>query len=324
MKIIDHALGEIPRHHFSILPTPLHKLGKISNLFGANIYCKRDDLTGFAFGGNKTRKLDYLISDAKGKKADTLIAVGAVQSNFCRITAAAGKAEGLGVHLVLGGKRSAAPSGNWMLDQMFGAEIDFVDSGDWSVWEEEAAGLADRLSRGGKNVYTMPVGGSTPVGSLGYVSAFGEILDQCERSGIRLDTIIHSSSSGGTQAGLIAGKAVSGWGGRIIGIGAAKNKFSLSAEISELASRTAAALGAVARREDVIVDDSFLGEGYGHKTQESLHAIKLFAEHEGIVLDHVYTAKAAAGLLEYARSGMFSENENILFIHTGGSPEIFS
>ena len=319
MKIKD-----FPKESFSLLPTPFHKLENISKELSINLYCKRDDLTGFAFGGNKTRKLDYLIADAKNKKSDTLIASGAVQSNFCRIAAAAGKVAGFDVHLILGGKKSETATGNLLLDHLFGSTIHFVDSSEWNDWETQANRLMYDLEHRGKKVYCLPVGGSTPIGTLGYVNAFNEILNDCKRINITIDTIIHASSSSGTQAGLIVGKSISKWNGKIIGIGAAKNKTILSEETYNLASKTGEMLSVNINKRDVIVDDSFIGGAYGIKTQESENAINLFAEREGIVLDNVYTGKGAAGLIDYAKGGLFKPKENILFLHTGGNIELFA
>jgi D-cysteine desulfhydrase family pyridoxal phosphate-dependent enzyme len=316
-------IKKFPTMSLSLLPTPCHKLKNISQEFLVTIYCKRDDLTGFAFGGNKTRKLDFLVADAITKKADILIAVGAIQSNFCRMTSAAGKVSGLDVHLVLGGKKPEKLTGNLLLSDLFGAQIHFVESIDWNVWEQEGEKLAEKFKAQGKNVCELPVGGSTPIGALGYVNAFIEILDDCKRLGITTSTIIHASSSAGTQAGLIVGKSLTGWEGKIIGMGAAQTKEQLSCEVFHLAEETGKLLGAKINAQDVIVDHSYMGPAYGERTAECKAAIKLFAEKEGIILDNVYTGKAAAGLLDYAKRGLFTPNENVVFIHTGGAVELF-
>jgi len=317
------AFKQFPTVSLSILPTPLHKLKNISRETGVNIYCKRDDLTGFAYGGNKTRKLDFLIADAISKKANTLIAVGAIQSNFCRMASAAGKASGLDVHLVLGGKKPDKPTGNLLLSYLFGASINFVESDDWNILEREGELLAEKFKTQGKNVYWLPIGGSTPIGALGYVNALIEILDDCKRLGITTNTIIHTSSSSGTQAGLIVGKKLTGWQGKIIGIGVAKTEKQLSKAVFELAHDTGKLLHVSIDKKDVILDNSYMGTAYGARTAACESAIKFFAEKEGIVLDNVYTGKAAAGLLDYAKRGLFSPNENVVFIHTGGTVEIF-
>jgi D-cysteine desulfhydrase family pyridoxal phosphate-dependent enzyme len=323
MRTGNKLLQQFHRTPLSLLPTPFYKLSNLSAKLSQNLYCKRDDLTGFGFGGNKTRKLDFLLADALNKKADTLIAVGAVQSNFCRIAAAAGKVNNLETHLVLGGKNPEKPTGNFLLDHIFGAEIHIVESDDWNIWEEYAASLERDLARTGKNVYRMPVGGSTPTGALGYVDAFFEILDDCTKLNITADAIVHASSSGGTQAGLIVGKILSGWQGKIIGIGVAKTTTQLADEVYELASVTGKLFGVSVNRQDVIVDNEFMGPAYAARTEACTSACRMFAETEGIVLDNVYTGKAAAGLIEYTRRGLLSPDENIVFIHTGGTPEIF-
>ncbi len=316
-------LKRFPKLTISLLPTPLHKLEKVSEELSANVYCKRDDLTGFAFGGNKTRKLDFLIGDAIKRKADTLIAIGAKQSNFCRIAAATGIVNGFDVHLVLGGTKPEKPTGNLLLDHIFGAKIHYIDSDDWVVCEEKQRELMKNLTKQGRKVYCLPMGGSTPIGALGYVLAFYEIIDDSERTGISFDTIVLASSSGGTQAGLIAGKELTGWKGKIIGMAVAKDKEKLEEEIYNLACETGELVGTNIKKENVIIDDSYIGEKYGARTAQCEEAIKLFAQKEGILLDYVYTGKAAAGLIDYARRGLFDNNENVLFIHTGGNVELF-
>jgi D-cysteine desulfhydrase family pyridoxal phosphate-dependent enzyme len=309
--------------HFSILPTPLQKLENISRLCRRNIYCKRDDLTGFALGGNKTRKLDFLIADAKELGATTIIAVGSAQSNFCRMAAAAGKAAGLEVVLILGGTPTQKATGNLLLDYLFGANVRFIESLEWSVWEREANLLTKQLEKNGKKVYALPVGGSTPVGALGYAMAFLEITDQARSMGINIDVLVHATSSAGTQAGLVVGKAITGWNGKIIGMGVAKDRITLTKEVHALASATASPFGISIATNDIIVDDSYRGLAYAARTKECGEAITLFAHNEGIVLDNVYTGKAAAGLIDYSRRELFKPEENICFIHTGGTIELF-
>jgi len=323
MRTGEKLLQQFHRTSLSLLPTPFYKLDNISSKLSLNIYCKRDDLTGFGFGGNKTRKLDFLIADALSKQTNTIIAVGSGQSNFCRMAAAAGKVYNLNVHLVLGGKEQEKPTGNLLLDYLFGPEIHFIESDDWNILNEYAISLEKDLIATGKNVYRMPVGGSTTIGALGYVDAFYEILDDCKAQNISIDTIIHASSSGGTQAGLIVGKVLSGWQGRIIGMGVAKTTTQLTDEIYNLATATGKLFDVSIERQDVIIDNQFMGSAYAARTEACTTACRMFAQMEGIILDNVYTGKAAAGLLEYARRGLFSQQENVAFIHTGGAPEIF-
>ena len=323
MNNAAQTLKQFPRLNFSILPTPIHKLERLSEMLGSNLYCKRDDLTGFAMGGNKTRKLDFLIAEALEQGNDTIVGVGANQSNFCRMAAGCGVAAGFDVHLVLGGKKPDKDTGNLLLDKMFGAAIHHVDTKDWDAWEDSAMELKNQLEAQGKKVYYLPVGGSTPTGALGYVAAMAEIVEQSKNMGIEFQTLIHASSSAGTQTGLIVGKAVSGWTGNITGIGVAKNKYKLEQEIKSLADQTARLLGVEYKPSDIFVDDSYLGEEYSARTKKGTEAIELFARKEGIILDHVYSGKAAAAMIDYARNGQFGRNENILFIHTGGNIEIF-
>ena len=315
--------SKIPKLNMSVLPTPLHKLENLSKGLFGNIYCKRDDLTGFAFGGNKTRKLDYLVADALMKGSDTLIGVGANQSNFCRMASGAGVVNSFDVHLVLGGSKPEKPTGNLLIDYMFGAKVHHVESEEWDVWEEKGKELEKELSKAGRKAYCMPVGGSNPVGTLGYVSAFFEILEDCERMSVEFDYIVHATSSAGKQAGLLVGRAMSGWKGEIIGMAVSKNKEQLTEEVYELAMQTGEQFGVSIDKENVIVDDSFIGEAYGVITPDGAKAVNLFARKEGILLDYVYTGKAAAGLINYSRRSIFTDRNNVLFIHTGGNIHLF-
>ncbi|MCD4670469.1 MAG: pyridoxal-phosphate dependent enzyme, partial [Actinomycetia bacterium] len=224
MKSIDEAIAGIPRRHHSVLPTPIHELTALSDQFGGRVFCKRDDLTGFGFGGNKSRKLDFLVDDAITRQCDTLLTVGANQSNFCRMVAAYGSVNEMDVHLVLGGAKPAVSTGNLRLDHMLRANCHHVDSNEWDVWESEARALETKLTNDGRRVYRMPVGGSTPIGALGYVAAMSEIIDDEARLGVHFDAIVFASSSAGTQAGLVIGKSIAKWPGEIIGMSVAKDK----------------------------------------------------------------------------------------------------
>jgi 1-aminocyclopropane-1-carboxylate deaminase/D-cysteine desulfhydrase-like pyridoxal-dependent ACC family enzyme len=280
-------------------------------------------LTGFAFGGNKNRKLEFLIADAKTGQYNTLLALGANQSNFCRMAAAAGMTNGFETHLVLGGKKPLKATGNLLLDKLFGAIIHHVDSTDWDVWEHEGKELLQRLQQMGRKVYWLPVGGSTPVGAIGYVHAFLEIMNDASQNGLEFASIIHASSSGGTQAGLLIGKELSGWPGRIIGMGVAKNGAILANQVARLAQSIAEQVGITFAGDGVFVEDHYVGAGYAARTKECDAAIELFAREEGIVLDRVYTGKAAAGLIDYADKGLFPKDSPVLFLHTGGNIELF-
>lgn len=309
--------------NYSILPTPIHKLENISKYLSANIYCKRDDLTGFAFGGNKTRKLDYLIYEAIETGADTIVAVGAYQSNFCRIASAYGAACGLEVKLVLGGKKPGKATANLLLDYLFGADVVDVDSFEWNDWEERAKQLTGELTAKGKRVYYMPIGGSTKTGALGYADCMKEIKEYSEMSGTEFTNIFHATGSAGTQSGLVVGKTITEWQGLINGIAITKNKEQITAEVKKLAGETGKLFDITIKDEDIIVDDNYIGEAYGAETEGAKEAISLFARHEGILLDNVYSGKAASGMIDYVRKGMIKSSDNVLFIHTGGNIQLF-
>jgi len=321
---IRTALASIPRKHHAVLPTPIHELRALSAETGVRVFCKRDDLSGFGYGGNKARKLDFLIAEALEQSCDTLIAVGANQSNFCRMAAAYGSANDIDVHLILGGREPSSPSGNLLLGRMLGATTHHVDSNEWDDWAAAAQQLEERLVNAGRSVYRMPVGGSTSTGAIGYVAAMDEILEDESNLGVRFDAIIHASSSAGTQAGLVVGKALTDWPGRIYGISVAHEAGDLRTSVRDLARETAARLGMRVDENTILTDDAFVGAEYGAKTPESQEAIRYFAQRCGIFLDNVYTGKAAAGLLSSLREGLFPPGSSVLFLHTGGSPELLA
>jgi len=324
MDLIERKLAGIERKRHAILPTPVHELSALSGLSDCRVFCKRDDLTGFGFGGNKARKLDFLISDALSAQCDTLIAVGANQSNFCRMVAAYGSVNALAVHLVLGGKKPEIPTGNLRLDHMLGARCHHVDSSDWDEWESRAVALEAKLRKEERKVYRMPIGGSTDIGALGYVAAMSEILDDEKRLGLHFSSIVFASSSAGTQAGLVVGKSIANWPGQVLGFSVAKESRLLRKDVFTLAEKTARRLGTTIDRRSVCVDDSYLGDSYAGGTEECRDAVEFFAIKCGIFLDYVYTGKAAAGVLDYLKTGRFPSGSSILFIHTGGNIELFA
>jgi len=321
--MITKLLQNIPHLNYSIIPTPIMKLENLSKKYDANIYCMRDDLTGFAFGGNKTRKLDYLVYDAIQQGADTLLAVGANQSNFCRITTAYGAANGLEVQLLLSGKKEKNPKANLYLSQLFNAIVTHTDAYENAEVEAESLLLEAKLIEQGKKVYRMPLGGSTPLGTLGYLKAFDEILSFCEKNNIAFDNIFLASGSGGTQAGLVLGKMITDWQGDIIGVSVGRSATELHSVVDNLAKETAKMLNITPSETKFTVDENYIGEKYGAHTKAGKNAIKEFAVNEGILLDNVYTGKAAAGLLDYLKKGKIKKSGNILFIHTGGNIELF-
>jgi len=305
----------------SILPTPIHKLKNISKETGFNIYCKRDDLTGFVFGGNKTRKLDFLVYDAIVKNCDCLVTVGGFQSNFCRLTSAYGAKYDLDVYLVLGGKDKPEKfSANLLIDKYLGAKITFVKSEDWDKWLNRALQLKDFLIRKGKKPYFMPIGGSNIIGVQGYLEAFKEIKDYTQ---VHFDYIFHATASGGTQSGLIAGSILFNYNTKIIGIAVAKSSDKLKSEINSLLNEFFRNNSVLIKNYNIVVDDRFIGKGYAIPTRQSQMVIKKFARKEGLFLDSVYTGKAALGMLKWLEEKKVSKGANVLFIHTGGNVEFF-
>ncbi len=321
---VDKLLSRFPRTAISVLPTPLHRLEGLSRTLAARVYCKRDDLTGFAFGGNKTRKLDFLIAEALAAGNDTLLTMGALQSNFCRMAAGAAVTRGMEVHLVLGGKQPERFTGNLLVDRMFGAHIHTIDSMDWDKWAEHAAVIGKQLGAAGKKVYNLPVGGSVPTGVLGYVAGFVEIMEDCRRTGLDFAKIYFADGSLGTHAGLLLGATLCGWRGEVVGISVAKPADEAKAAIEDLCRRTLKLLGVEAEIRPIVVDDGFIGERYGAPTGEGREAIELFCRGDGLFLDEVYSGKAAAGLIQHLRDGRAARDENLLFLHTGGNIELFA
>lgn len=324
MNAIEMKLTGIERQRHAILPTPVHELSALAHRSDCRVFCKRDDLTGVGFGGNKARKLDFLIADALRSHCDTLLAVGANQSNFCRMVAAYGSVHEMAVHLVLGGRKPDIPTGNLRLDHLLGAECHHVDSEEWEEWEARAAALEITLKQAGRTVYRMPVGGSTTIGALGYVAAMAEILDDEQRLGVPFDAIVLASSSAGTQAGLVVGQSIAHWPGQVLGFSVAKDQERQRREVFALAQETAGRLGTVIDRSTIWVDDTCLGDGYAQPTQACEDAVRFFARKCGIFLDYVYTGKAAAGLLASLQAGRFAPGSAILFLHTGGNVELLA
>ena len=311
----------VPRLRFAHLPTPVETLPRLSEaLGGARLLIKRDDQTGLAFGGNKTRKLEFLVAEAHEQGAKTLISGGALQSNHCRQTAAAAARFGFECILVLTGDKSQRASGNLLLDQLFGSEIVYVaDRKDRDSILQETF---DRATNEGKKPYLVPYGGSNATGALAYAFAMKELIDQ----NVSADWIVFASSSGGTQAGLLAGQRIFGFSGRVLGISVDESEEWLKSEVSKLASATSEKVGE--RIEftpgDVLVNADYCGAGYGVATEREREAIQLFASCEGLLLDPVYTGRAAAGMIDLIRTGFFKTNETVLFLHTGGQPALFA
>jgi len=302
------------------LPTPIEPLPRLTKLLqGPQLFIKRDDLTGLGLGGNKTRKLEYLAADALAQGCRTLITTGAVQSNHCRQVAAAAARLGLGCILVLAGEDPGSRQGNLLLDELSGAKLVFVPKEERDQRLQQAFAHAEE---DGLQPYLIPYGGSNPVGVQGYIQAMQELQDQ----DLQPDWIVLASSSGGTQAGLVLGAKQTGFPGRILGISVDKPANELTQTIMALANQTAAWLGIDKKieSEDVLVNDAYCQAGYGIFQPAEVEAIRLFARTEGILLDPVYTGRAAAGLIDLIRKGFFSPDETVLFWHTGGIPALFA
>jgi L-cysteate sulfo-lyase len=322
-------LSRFPRIKLAHLPTPLEFLPRLTEyLGGPKIYVKRDDCTGLAGGGNKTRKLEFLIADALEKGADTIITQGAVQSNHARQTAAAAATHGLRCELLFE-NRIAAPSdsylnsGNVLLDRLFGANIHHHPGGsDMNAAMEETA---EQLRSEGLTPYVIPGGGSNPVGALGYVNCALEILHQANERQLHIHHIVHATGSAGTQAGLVAGLRATHSGIPVLGIGVNAPQEAQEQKVFDLAVETVDYIGAggCVQREDVIANCNYVGDGYGIPTEGMRAALLLLARLEGLLFDPVYSGKGLAGLIDLVQGGHFADDDNIVFIHTGGSAGLF-
>ncbi len=312
---------KMPRIRIAHLPTAIEPLPRLSAaLNGPRLWVKRDDQTGLAFGGNKTRKLEFVLAEAQANGAGTLISVGGVQSNHCRQTAALAARFGMDCILVLNGEPDQSPSGNLLLDGLFGAEIVWTTR---ELREEMLKQTFQRAWEAGRRPYLVPLGASTPLGALGYLAAFEEFARQ---NVVQPDWIVIASSSGGTQAGLVLGAQLANWHGKVLGISIDEPAGELQRIVSGLASQAAALIGdkRVIRPEDVLVNTDYLGGGYAVLGEAEVEAIRLFARYEGLLLDPVYTGRAAAGLIGLIRQGFFQQDETVLFWHTGGTPALFA
>ena len=314
------VVSNIPRFNLFRKPTVLEKLERISDKLGVEVYVKRDDAIEFAMGGNKVRKLEFIVGEALAKGCDTLVTVGAIHSNHARTTAAAARKAGLNVHLILWPKDYEV-KGNLLLDILYGAEITFVDDGKQAV--NMLNTIADNLKREGAKPYIIPLGGAIPTGVLGYVEASFEIAKQVEELGIKPKYVVHATGSGGTQAGLILGSKLAKLEAKVIGIDII-GKPELPQKILGLARETAEKYGfkANVEPEDVVVYDYSFG-GYGVLSKRIIEVMVDVARTEGLLLDPVYTAKAFVGLMDLVRKGVIEHGSQVIFIHTGGYPIIF-
>ncbi|HUI88110.1 MAG TPA: D-cysteine desulfhydrase family protein [Anaerolineales bacterium] len=311
----------ISRVRFAHLPTPIEELPRLSAaLGGPRIWVKRDDQTGLAFGGNKTRKLEFLVAEAQAQSARMMISAGAIQSNHCRQTAAAAAKFGFDCVLVLTGEMPEKPSANLLMDELFGAKI--VPVLDRKDRDRVLKETFDQAALEGKKPYLVPYGGSSATGAMGYTFAIEEFMSQH----IHADWMVFGTSSGGTHAGLALGQRVFGYKGKVLGISIDESEEWLKGHVSALASEASEALGERIdfTPDDILATDKYCQAGYGVLTDAEREAVRLFASTEGLLLDPVYTGRAAAGLIDLIRKGFFQKSETVLFWHTGGQPALFA
>ncbi len=322
-------LARFPRLRFGHFPTPLEPMQRLTELLdGPRLWIKRDDCTGLSTGGNKTRKLEYLMADALEQGADTIVTQGATQSNHARQTAAIAAKLGLACHILLEDRTGYDDAeytlnGNVLLDRLHGASVSKRPGGaDMNV---EMAALAETLKAEGQKPYVIPGGGSNPIGALGYVNAALELTYQAGENGLNIGHIVHATGSAGTQAGLVTGLKAINAGVPVLGIGVRAPKEKQEENVFALAQATAERMGldGVVERTDVVANCDYVGQGYGIPTEGMVAAVKLLAETEGILLDPVYSGKGMAGLIDQIKRGYFEKDSDVVFIHTGGAAALF-
>lgn len=322
-------LARFPRIRLGHGPTPLEPMENLTRrLGGPRLWIKRDDCTGLSTGGNKTRKLEYLMADARARGADVVITQGATQSNHARQTAAACAKLGLACRILLEDRTGYTDdayrmSGNVLMDKLHGATVERRPGG--ADMQAEMEAVAERLRREGRKPYVIPGGGSNPVGALGYVTAALELVQQAADMGLRVDHLVHATGSAGTQAGLVAGLVALNSGIPVLGIGVRAPRERQEANVLALAERTAEHLGlpGIVRAEHVVANCDYVGQGYGIPTEGMVKAVRLVAETEGVLLDPVYSGKGMAGLIDLVGKGFFPEDSNVVFLHTGGQAGLF-
>ncbi len=338
---IVERLNKFHRVELAHLPTPLDKLENMTEtLERFNVYLKRDDMTGLAFGGNKARKLDFIVADVLNQGADTLVTWGGLQSNWCRQVAAAAAKIGLKSVLVLFKSKTAQPGedGNLLLDYMFDADVRVVEAETIANMMEFASvhrfidPVLEEVRTAGGVPYLLPIGGSLvegsmtqPWGAIAYANAFAELHDQASSDDVRVDSVVLATGSGSTQAGLLVGAKLLSPATRVVGITVYSSKQKMTEYVQTIAEATFKQLGASTQLldEDVIVFEDYLREGYGIFNDEVGSALRFVAESEGVLLDPVYTGKAMAGMLDLMKKDYFADGENIVFLHSGGTPALF-
>ena len=322
-------IARFPRIRLGHLPTPLEPLENLTRLLGGpRLWIKRDDCTGLSSGGNKTRKLEFLMAEAVAQRADVVITQGATQSNHARQTAAAAAKLGMRCHILLEDRTGSTDpnyvgNGNVMLDHLHGATVEHRPGG--ANMQAEMEAVADRLADDGARPYVIPGGGSTPLGALGYANAALELVSQSAERGLRIDHLVHATGSAGTQAGLVVGLQALNSPIQLLGIGVRAPRERQETMVHDLGRRTWDLLGLRGElpREAVVANCDYVGGGYGVPTPGMLEAVRLLARTEGILLDPVYAGKGMAGLIDLIRQGRFRQDENVVFLHTGGSVALF-
>ena len=331
MNLESADLRRFPRVTLAHLPTPLEEMKSLGRAFGGpRLFVKRDDCTGLAFGGNKTRKLEFALGDARAKGADMIITSGGVQSNHVRQTAAAAASLGLACHAVVvspleNPSEAYMSSGNLLLDRIFGAELHLL-AADAAGLDDAASALANELRKEGGTPYVVPLGASYGIGALGYVEAARELLEQCEAAHVQPSHVVLATGSAGTHGGLLAGLRRLGAATQVIGISVSGASEPKRALVRDIVAQTAALFDTdlALADEDIVVRDEWVGPGYGVATAEGLDAIHRVARAEGILLDPVYTGKAMAGMLALLEEGRLGDARDVVFLHTGGGPGLFA
>ncbi len=322
-------LGRFPRVRFAHLPTPLEHMPNLSrHLGGPELWIKRDDCTGMSTGGNKTRKLEFLMAEARDQGADIVLTQGATQSNHARQTAAFAARMGIACHILLEDRTGKTDpdyttNGNVLLDFLHGASVEHRPAN--PDMNGEMTKVAERMKAEGRKPYAIPGGGSNPTGALGYVNAAIELVTQANDMGLRIDHVVHATGSAGTQAGLVAGLCGINSGVPLLGIGVRAPKDRQEENVYKLAALTAEKCGCpgAVKREDVVANCDYVGKGYGFPGADTIAAIELLARTEAILLDPVYSGKGMAGLIDLCRKGFFKKGQNVVFLHTGGQAGLF-
>lgn len=316
----------IPREAIAFLPTPLHRMRNLGNSLNLDeLWIKRDDLTGLSFGGNKVRKLEYVLGDARKNKADTLVTVGGIQSNHCRQTAAACAAAGFRCILLLGGEEPEIYTGNLLLDRMLGAEIKFYPGDGLQTLNTRLDEAVETLIDLGLKPYAVPAGAFMPVGTIPYAIAMEELHHQTQELGFEADRILVATGTGGTLAGLIVGAHMLDLDTKIVGISVLDDAETTKDRVQNIISRIIEEYPEVDDfKPDIIIDDNFMGDGYGILTDSVRTALETFAKMDGIILDPVYTGKAGLALMRMALMGDIPSDSPTIFYHTGGQPALYA